>query len=76
MTTSWQGRPFSELEDATARQTIQEEHTAKRSRVEARQVGGETLFFADRSSFPALPTTSRCPHCRFREICPEGQAML
>ncbi len=68
-------KPVSETETNAARATILEENARETALVVpiARE-NGLVVLSADRSKFQPSPVASICLFCKFREICPEGQA--
>lgn len=73
----WAAKPVSEVTCEVALATVKAEYETELARVEIiEDEFGVRRFRADRSRFPAEPDSVACLWCKFREICPEGQAMI
>jgi hypothetical protein len=70
----WKPRQMVKADLRRVRDGISREIEAELDRLEVRQFASRTEYHARLEDYPAKPRHSFCLHCKYREICPEGQA--
>jgi hypothetical protein len=70
----WKPRQVVKKDLRKVRDGIIREIEAELNLVEVRQFASRTEYHAKMEAFPAKPKHALCLHCKYREICPEGQA--
>ncbi len=71
----WAPKNITELEYDAARSQIVVDHQRESQLTEVRDRKGTPVVYADRAAFPPRPGPVVCAGCKFRAVCPEGQAI-